>query len=464
MTLSPLRVAPSGRYFETSDNEPFLFIGANDAISWPGLNGLFRRRDMAGAEAYLRGLADNGINTLRLMLEYAHHDGRYFERRVGTFNPLMVRLWDDLFGLCDKFGLRILLAPWDNFWMAYRWKKHPYNVLNGGPAQNSHSFFTDEATIAAVENRLRFVARRWGGHGSFGAWDLFNEIHPYWGGSVEDQSRVLNRWSKAIREEECATWGWSRPQTVSVFGPEPNEYSNLVFGHPDLDFATTHIYNKGDIDFPHNTVAPALAMAQWTRFGLNHTPPNRPFTDSEHGPIHLFNDHKKYLDEAFDNEYERHLMWAHLASGGCGSGMRWPARHPHVITEGMKRALGHLAAFVPLLDWRHFSPREAIGNVEVAARDVHVFACADGKQALLWLLRGVPKSHKGTMPQREPLRDVRVIVSGLKPIEYSIALWNTHKGVCEGKFEAQAHETLSFTLPQLGDDLAIAIRPLRHNV
>jgi hypothetical protein len=34
-------------------------------------------------------------------------------------------------------------------------------------------------------------------------------------------------------------------------------------------------------------------MGRWTRFGLQHTPTNRPFTDSEHGPIHLFNDHKK---------------------------------------------------------------------------------------------------------------------------------------------------------------------------
>ena len=47
-------------------------------------------------------------------------------------------------------------------------------------------------------------------------------------------------------------------------------------------------------------------MAHWTRHGLSHTPANRPFTDSEHGPIHMFNDHKKMLNEAFDDEYERH--------------------------------------------------------------------------------------------------------------------------------------------------------------
>lgn len=116
--LSPIHVAPGGRYFETSDNEPFLFIGANDSITWPGLAGLFRRRDPAAVDAYLARLAANGATVLRLMLEYAHSDGRYFERPVGRFNPLMVRLWDDLFARCEAHGLRVLLAPWDNFWMA----------------------------------------------------------------------------------------------------------------------------------------------------------------------------------------------------------------------------------------------------------------------------------------------------------------------------------------------------------
>lgn len=186
--LSPIRVAPGGRYFETSDNEPFLFIGANDSITWPGLAGLFRRRDPAAVDAYLDRLAANGATVLRLMLEYAHSDGRYFERPVGRFNPLMVRLWDDLFARCEAHGLRVLLAPWDNFWMARRWHRHPYNRANGGPADGPASFFTDEATIQATERRLEFVARRWGGSGALAAWDLFNEIHPT--GAARPRSRA----------------------------------------------------------------------------------------------------------------------------------------------------------------------------------------------------------------------------------------------------------------------------------
>ena len=95
--LPALRVAPGGRYFETvgaggGAGVPFLFIGPNDAVTWPGLAGLYRRRDVASVEAYLGELADSGVTVLRLMLEYAHREGRYLERPAGTFNPAMVRL------------------------------------------------------------------------------------------------------------------------------------------------------------------------------------------------------------------------------------------------------------------------------------------------------------------------------------------------------------------------------------
>ncbi len=167
---------------------------------------------------------------LRLMLEYAHREGRYFERPAGTFTPAMVRLWDDLFALCGRIGLRVLLAPWDNFWMARRWHKHPYNAVNGGPAASPASFFTDEATIQATARRLQFAARRWSGSGALAAWDLFNEIHPYWGGTPVQQAAVIGRLSEAVRDAERQAWGITRLQTVSVFGPAPDpEYEALIF-------------------------------------------------------------------------------------------------------------------------------------------------------------------------------------------------------------------------------------------
>jgi len=374
-----------------------------------------------------------------------------------------VRLWDDLFALCEERGLRVLLAPWDNFWMARRWHKHPYNALNGGPSREPGDFFSHQETIALIEKRLLFVARRWP-PGAFAAWDLFNEIHPHWGGSPREQSAVLSRWSHAIRQAEIDAWGASRPQTVSIFGPDPqNGYEEMIFRHPDLDFSTTHIYHQEAIDHPRNTVAPALSMAHWTRHGLANTPPNRPFTDSEHGPIALFNNERKYLPEEFDDEYERHLMWAHLACGGAGSGMRWPARHPHILTPGMLRALKSMRDFLPALNWNLFTPRAAEADAEIEGPQgdaIHIFASRDDSQALVWLLRGVEPDHQGTMPQREAASGLRLCLRGLASSTYEAVFWNTLAGKEEGRVTSSLgrDQTLRLELPDFHNDLAIAVR------
>lgn len=192
-------------------------------------------------------------------------------------------------------------------------------------------------------------------------------------------------------------------------------------------------------------------MANWVRYALARTPAGHPFTDTEHGPIHLFNDHRKTLPEAFDDEYERHLMWAHLASGGAGSGMRWPARHPHVLTPGMGRALHGLSRFTRLLDWRDFTPADASPDVRVATEGVDVFGCRDARQAVVWLLRGTERVEHG----------VPLALRGLRPGPYRVTLWDTAAGCSPGALEATATDEgeVRVVLPALGRDLALAVRP-----
>jgi mannan endo-1,4-beta-mannosidase len=261
---------------------------------------------------------------------------------------------------------------------------------------------------------------------------MWNEIHPHWGGTPAEQAAALQRIGEGVRDHEERCNGFSRPQTVSIFGPDPGDYADLIFRGSGLDFATTHIY-QGAIDFPQETVQPALLMAKWVRHGVNQTPMSRPFTDSEHGPIHLFNDHRKYLPEPFDDEYERRLMWAHLASGGAGSGLRWPARHPHTATEGMLRSLRNLSRFLTEsgIDWRNFQSRDANDSVGLSApkdEPFHHASVADDRQSLVYLLRDLPKKHKGITPQRRPLADLSVRIAVNQPGDYRVRIWDTVKG------------------------------------
>lgn len=433
MTRLPwIGIAPNAPYFVDEAGRPWTPIGQNDAISWPELEGLFRRRDLPAVERHLRYLADHGVTCLRLMLEYAQVRHRYFERPAGRFVPAMVQLWDDLFAICERVRMRILLTPVDTFWTWLHWRWHPWNRANGGPLDRPSRLLLCAETRALIKARLAFVIRRWGGSGALFAWDLWNEIHPAQANDSADCfGEFIADLSRHVRGLERELYGRTHPQTVSLFGPELWLQPHMalrepIFRHPDLDFATIHIYRERSIDDPRDTIAPALAMGRIVRESIAECPPRRPFLDTEHGPIHRFKDRKKTLPAAFDDEYFRHMAWAHLASGGVGGGMRWPNRHPHVLTPGMRRAQRAMAAFLPLIDWARFDRRPL---PDAAAPGWHVFACGEDDRALVWLLRRGARGADGQIRRDLAPRPARLRLPGFADGAVEVVVFDTTLGV-----------------------------------
>lgn len=451
-----IEVAGNAPYFVTSSGEPWTPIGHNSAITWPDLNGGFGRRDLPGLASHLEMLAAHGITCIRLMLEYCRGEHRYFEQPVGRFKPRMVQYWDDLFQLCERFGLRMLLTPFDTFWMWIRWRYHPYNTTNGGPCRKRSRLLLCRETRTAIKNRLAFATERWGGSGTLFAWDLWNEIHPsYAENSAECFSEFIDDIGGFLRNTEIRLHGRAHLQTVSVFSPHmvlDSRIPESIFRHPALDFGNTHFYEEGTIDDPRNTVDPAVSTAKLTCEALSEMDPMRPFFDSEHGPIHTFKDHHKSLPELFDDEYFRHMQWAHFASGGAGGGMRWPNRKPHVLTRGMHEGQRGLARFLPLIDWSNFRRKNLAG--EWNERDgreqgIHLFGCGDCHQAVLWMLRGDSPG--------EPLRP-SIRVPGLRAGRYRVTGWDTLAGAAASyrEMDLAAGQLLRFNMP-IATDLAVAV-------
>ena len=459
--------APGAPYFVTETGEPWTPVGQNDAITWPELRGLFRGRDLPGVEAHLRWLAEHGVTCLRLMLEYAQVRHRYLERPIGTMVPAMVKLWDTLFALCERVGLRVLLTPFDTFWMWRHWKWHPYNLRHGGCLRHPSQLLTSPAARAAIKARLSFAAERWGGSGALFAWDLWNEIHPAQAGDSADSfGEFIGDLSRHVRALETRLYGRSHPQTVSLFGPELDWRPHMplkepIFRHPDLDFASIHIYEEGTIDYPRNTVDPALGVGRIVRAALEEIHDARPFLDSEHGPIHSFKDHHVSLPEPFDDEYFRHMQWAHLASGGAGGGMRWPNRHPHVLTPGMRRAQAALAGFLPLIDWTRFRRVNLNAEIEVSTPAVAHFGCADDAQAVVWLVRRDAIGRDGMVERNAAPIPLRLRIPGFAARPAHAVLWDTTAGAQCGRAEAlpDANGVLAFEVPALATDLALAVHP-----
>ncbi|MFL5259168.1 MAG: hypothetical protein ACJ8AS_05395, partial [Hyphomicrobiales bacterium] len=295
------------------------------------------------------------------------------------------------------------------------------------------------------------------------AWDLFNEIHPAQAeGSAEPFMEFIHDLSTHVRTLELRHYGRSHPQTVSLFGPElwwrPNmPLKEPIFRHPDLDFATIHIYREGTIDDPPNTVDPAIDTGRIVRDALAEISDHRPFLDTEHGPIHRFKDKDTTLPEYFDDEYFRHMQWAHFASGAAGGGMRWPNRRPHVLTSGMRRAQKGLASFLPLIDWRRF--RRINVNDEIEAPD-HIarFGCSGENQAVVWLLRKDTMHSDGTLCRDVHPISVRLRIPGPRAKRFRVTAWDTYSGAVLARFDMQSSgDGLAIETPAFVSDIALAV-------
>ena len=151
------------------------------------------------------------------------------------------------------------------------------------------------------------------------------------------------------------------------------------------------------------------------------------------------------------------MQWAHLASGGVGGGMRWPYRHPHRLTPGMRDAQRAMAAFLPLIDWRRFKRRPLA--IEGAPRSLACFGCGDGRQAVLWCLRGDALDPTGRVRRDAPPLEVVLRVPGFEPGDYAIVGWDTLKGIAVAREEAVvgAGGSLVLPLPSFAADLAVAV-------
>ncbi len=373
----------------------------------------------------------------------------------------MVQLWDDLFAMCERVGLYILLTPFDTFFTWIRWQHHPYNRKNGGPCASRRELLSCAATRQAIKGRLEFATRRWGGSPALFAWDIWNEMHPaHAADQVEPLVEFVDDVAPWLKALELKLHGRRHPLTVSVFGPELAASPALaepIFRHPELDFANIHLYEKGTIDKPRNTVAPALATGRLMAGAMAEIVDGRPLFDSEHGPIHAFMDKKIVLPEAFDDEYFRHIQWAHLASGGAGGGMRWPNRTPHILTPGMRRAQSALACFLPLIDWIRFNRRCWNGELTLGAKSFAAFGCGDRSQAVLWLVRTDATGRDGMIkPDLKP-RDVELGCPA-EPGTYRARFFNTKVGAVAGECIVTAREDrLRIPVKRVSADVAMAV-------
>jgi mannan endo-1,4-beta-mannosidase len=315
--------------------------------------------------------------------------------------------------------------------------------------------------------RIRFFIDRWGNSPAIFGYDLFNEIHPHWGGSPEDQHRWVTEMAQFVKSYEMEKWGKRHLLTVSVFGAFPEGgYIDLILRHPELDFATTHVYQNDAKDNPKDTVSGAITMRDAVRFAYANMADVRPYTDTESGPIFGYMHTRQRPSAEFENEYYHNMTWAHLATGGAGSGMRWPFRDPHTLSPGMHDVMLGMSRFIKAdsLRWLDFCPQPLDDTLRVVPRDkgeedadldILPFGCSYGRQALVWLLRDTRTA--GSQAADVPLD---LMLPSMADGEYAVEFWETYDGNRVEEISATVVDsTMRLPLPDFGRDLAIAVRP-----
>lgn len=435
-----IRVADGGRYFVRGDGTFFTPIGYNHNPDWSPLAESAIGKDfydISVTDRYFAKLRRSGVNVIRIMLE-CPAGGHFLENPVGVFNPEQVAWLDNIFTLARKWDVKLMITPWDTFWMNHRWNDNPFNAKNGGPVERKIDFITKRAVIEAQKKRWKFIIDRWGNTGDVFAWELLNESDYWWDGTPEQVQAWAKEVGEFVRDYEMKRWGRNHLICISTGRPIPDGgWADLAYRQPGMDLATTHLYLDA-ANAPDEPIGPAVAIRRGVTYALRQIRDNRPYIDGENGPINRWIADRKLDEEVFHN-----MSWAHLASGGAGSSFRWPYRNPHYITDGMLRHLSRMRRFANEVSWqRLIGPRSQI-HVSVPEGWV---ACSTGTHtcAIIWVAAPKPVSIGMTVSWPDGPSHVRY------------RCYDTKAGIWFAKGTIKTSDG-SFTLPTEGERSSVAV-------
>ena len=484
-----LTVDPAGRYLAWENGEPFIVIGDNQGMSWPHIrtfyNGLmwsedlgryenFQQWDTGGIDDgrnYIEMLSQHGVNTIRIIaenLETAHPVYLFEDVSRGadqiTFNPDTLAFLETFLDECADVGIGVIVVPFDTFYYSNKfdgWSKVPFSTTMGGPMATAEDFFEPEnrAYIKAV---LKKLVDTIGDRKNLLAWDLVNEF---------DSDETGIGWNRASFDKREATVNdlvdylksidpnhmvllssvrWDPkfiphvPTTDAT--PVTGNDAALVLNNDRFDLNSTHMYYH-DIRDPNynsqtnpdsiyvaaandrvNTIAPAVRVRQGMQFYYASTLTPKPYLCTEAGPIEFYTDaYDDYYTQADDNQIFHNMIWAYLASGEAGSGLRWPgqALPDHALTDTMRDYQLAMRHFIDsgTIDFSGFHP-VPIGpqlSVENTTLPVVTTGISDGRQGIVFLVNDRRKRDNGAVS------GARLRIPNLSPGgTLSFAFWDTY--------------------------------------
>ncbi len=451
-----IKICPSGSYFEL-DGKVFIPIGFNYGVDWPDFSNLWTGNvggikwgDPQAVESIFKEWHLHGVNTLRIFMEDATDPSgsALFEDPLGNINESLIKVWNYIFEYAKKYDIYLIIEPFDPFWMSKNWDESPFNAKNGGPIDSLNQFLENSQVIEDTEMRFKFFIDHWGNTSHILAWEINNEIDLWYGNNnTEAIDKYIKTISDFIKNYEDSKFGEHHLITVSTAAPVlSGELGKVIYKSKNLDFVTTHLYLPA-VSNPTNTINPAIEVSQAVVENLRKLDYSKPYLDSEDGPINGWS-----LPPADNEAYHHNMLWAELASGACGPGLKWPYLYPSNITGlDTYRAISKFIDS-PGIDWLHFKAFPDDNDIAMYGNLNNYlipFSCGDNNSRIVWLLKNNTKNLKNIN-----FSTVNLIISNLKNGTYNVEFWNTYTGELLNLTKISTHENkikLNLNLSNLND-------------
>lgn len=292
-------------YLHFDNGMQYIPVGEN--MAWQNNNAF------VDYNSWLSALSNNGGNFIRLW--HAHWGlGIEWENGWNGFAGLRrykesnMAYQDWLFDFCAARDIYVMLCIQHHGQVSSQvnpnWADSPYNVVNGGPCQNTWDFFTNAVARAHTKNRLRYIVARWGYTRSIMAWELFNEVG--WTDNYQQHQAEIANWHAEMAAYLKSIDPYQHLVTTS-FADENQD--PMVWANPDIDLTQTHYYlntsniQKALVNGIGNYLSEFGKPTLTGEFGLGGS---SGLANTDPDGIHIHN-----------------AMWATLFGGGLGTGMSW---------------------------------------------------------------------------------------------------------------------------------------------
>ena len=300
-----VRTDSTSNYLKFDDDSQYIAIGEN--MAWQDNN------PYADYKNWLTSLAENGGNFIRLWhaawglgIEWKAGGSYQGLRKYKQTNSFYQ---DWLYDFCAEQGIYTMLTLHYHGAVSTttnaNWHDSPYNIVNGGPCQNTIDFFTNEEAKAHTKNRLRYIVARWGYAKNIMCWELFNEV--LWTDNYQFNKDLIAEWhlemAAYLKEID------PNQHIVSTSYGDDWKEDEAVWSADEIDITQSHLYQNSpnlekllagaNYNFLEEFEKPTLNG----EFGLGINS-NLTLTDAD--GIHIHN-----------------AIWGGLFSGGFGTAMTW---------------------------------------------------------------------------------------------------------------------------------------------